>query len=202
MTVASRPRFEENAASTSAETLSAIPVRLQYGAADLPVDPLTSLGRPGQFPYARGIKSSGYRVTPWTMRMFAGHKSAKETNERFKFLLAHGETGLSTAFDLPTLMGLDSDDPRSLGEVGREGVAVDSLADMETLFSGIDLAKVSTSMTINLPAPAVFACYLAVAKKQGIPFKRIRGTCQTDILKEYIAQNEFLYPRSVPAPCA
>ncbi|MDE2236683.1 MAG: methylmalonyl-CoA mutase, partial [Elusimicrobia bacterium] len=110
-------------------------------------DLLSELGRPGQFPYARGLKGSGYRVNYWTMRQFAGHKSAKDTNERFKYLLSHGETGLSTAFDLPTLMGLDSDDPRSAGEVGREGVAVDSLADMEALFSGIDLAKVSTSMT-------------------------------------------------------
>jgi len=176
-------------------TLSGIPVKREYGPADAAGrDLLAELGRPGQFPYARGLKSGGYRVTPWTMRMFAGHKTAKDTNERFKYLLAHGETGLSTAFDLPTLMGLDSDDPRSLGEVGREGVAVDSLADMETLFSGIEIAKVSTSMTINLPAPVIFAMYLAVAKKQGVPFKRIRGTCQTDILKEYIAQNEYLYP--------
>ena len=176
-------------------TLSGIPVAREYGPeAVAGRDLLAELGRPGQFPYTRGLKSSGYRVNPWTMRMFAGHQTPKETNERFKFLLAHGETGLSTAFDLPTLMGLDSDDPKSLGEVGREGVAVDSLADMEILFAGIDLAKVSTSMTINLPAPVIFAMYMAVAKKQGVPFKRIRGTCQTDILKEYIAQNEYLYP--------
>ncbi|MBI4371739.1 MAG: methylmalonyl-CoA mutase [Elusimicrobia bacterium] len=176
-------------------TLSGIPVKREYDERDLQGrDLLAELGRPGQFPFTRGLKSSGYRISPWTMRMFAGHKTAKETNERFKYLLAHGETGLSTAFDLPTLMGLDSDDPRSLGEVGREGVAVDSLADMEILFSGIDLAKVSTSMTINLPAPIVLCMYLAVARKQGVPFKRLRGTCQTDILKEYIAQNEYLYP--------
>ncbi|MBI3554611.1 MAG: methylmalonyl-CoA mutase [Elusimicrobia bacterium] len=172
-------------------TLSGIPVKLEYQPED--VGP-ASIGSPGQYPYTRGLKSGGYRVNHWTMRQFAGHKTAKDTNERFKYLLAHGETGLSTAFDLPTLMGLDSDDPRSRGEVGREGVAIDSLADMETLFSGIDLAKVSTSMTINLPAPVLLAMYLAVAKKQGVPFKRIRGTCQTDILKEYIAQNEYLYP--------
>ncbi|MEK7389485.1 MAG: methylmalonyl-CoA mutase family protein [Elusimicrobiota bacterium] len=176
-------------------TLSGIPVKREYGPLDLGAGDLAAqLGRPGQYPFTRGLKASGYRMTPWTMRMFAGHKTAKDTNERFKYLLSHGETGLSTAFDLPTLMGLDSDDPRSLGEVGREGVAVDSLADMEALFSGIDLGKVSTSMTINLPAPVIFAMYLAVAKKQGVPFKRLRGTCQTDILKEYIAQNEYLYP--------
>jgi methylmalonyl-CoA mutase N-terminal domain/subunit len=176
-------------------TLSGVPVKREYGPADLAGRDLAAdIGRPGQFPFTRGLKGSGYRVNPWTMRMFAGHKTAKDTNERFKYLLSHGETGLSTAFDLPTLMGIDSDDPRALGEVGREGVAVDSLADMEELFSGIELAKVSTSMTINLPAPVIFAMYMAVAKKQGVPFKRIRGTCQTDILKEYIAQNEYLYP--------
>jgi methylmalonyl-CoA mutase N-terminal domain/subunit len=179
----------------AAATLSGIALKETYGSGDLSGRALgAELGRPGQFPFTRGLKGSGYRVNPWTMRMFAGHKTAKDTNERFKYLLAHGETGLSTAFDLPTLMGLDSDDPRSLGEVGREGVAIDSLADMETLFSGIELGKVSTSMTINLPAPVIFAMYMAVAKKQGVPFKRIRGTCQTDILKEYIAQNEYLYP--------
>jgi len=176
-------------------TLSGIPVDLVYGPeSSAGRDLLAETGRPGQYPFGRGIKSSGYRVNHWTMRQFAGHKAAKDTNERFKYLLSHGETGLSTAFDLPTLMGLDSDDPRSVGEVGREGVAIDSLADFEILFSGIDLAKVSTSMTINLPAPAMLAMYLALAKKQGVPFKRVRGTCQTDILKEYIAQNEYLYP--------
>jgi methylmalonyl-CoA mutase N-terminal domain/subunit len=176
-------------------TLSGIPVKREYGPADLAGKDLeTGVGKPGAYPYARGLKGSGYRTSPWTMRMFAGHKTAKDTNERFKYLLEHGQTGLSTAFDLPTLMGLDSDDPRSLGEVGREGVAVDSLADMEILFSGIDIGKVSTSMTINLPAPVLLAMYLALAKKQGVPFKRVRGTCQTDILKEYIAQNEYLYP--------
>jgi methylmalonyl-CoA mutase N-terminal domain/subunit len=173
-------------------TLSGIPVKREYGPADAPAP--ESVGMPGRFPFTRGLKSGGYRMGPWTMRMFAGHKTAKDTNERFKYLLEHGQTGLSTAFDLPTLMGLDSDDPRSLGEVGREGVAVDSLADMEQLFSGIDLGKVSTSMTINLPAPVILAMYLALAKKQGVPLNRVRGTCQTDILKEYIAQNEYLYP--------
>ncbi|HVE13377.1 MAG TPA: methylmalonyl-CoA mutase family protein [Elusimicrobiota bacterium] len=176
-------------------TLSEIPVKPQYRAEDLAAfDPAAQLGNPGNFPYTRGLKPSGYRTGPWTMRQFAGHKSAADTNERFKYLLAHGETGLSTAFDLPTLMGVDSDDPRAEGEVGREGVAVDSLADFEVLFSGIDLAKVSTSMTINLPAPVLLAMYLAVAEKQGVPYKRVRGTLQLDILKEYIAQNEYLFP--------
>lgn len=192
MIVSEKPRTEESLLPPS--TLSGIPVRLSYGPEDAAKANFEDIGRPGQYPFTRGLKSGGYRMAHWTMRQFAGHKTAKDTNERFKYLLAHGETGLSTAFDLPTLMGLDSDDPRSLGEVGREGVAVDSLADMEELFSGIDLAKVSTSMTINLPAPIFLCMYLAVAKKQGVPFKRVRGTCQTDILKEYIAQNEYLFP--------
>ncbi len=174
------------------QTLSGIPVAREYRSDGR--DLLAELGKPGAYPYARGLKSGGYRVSPWTMRQFAGHKTAADTNERFKYLLAHGETGLSTAFDLPTLMGVDSDDPRALGEVGREGVAVDTLADFEALFAGIDLGKVSTSMTINLPAPVLLAMYLAVAKKQGVPLRRVRGTVQTDILKEYIAQNEYLYP--------
>ena len=174
-------------------TLSGIPVKLIYGPEDA-AGAGEEIGLPGRYPYTRGLKSGGYRINHWTMRQFAGHKSAADTNKRFKFLLEHGETGLSTAFDLPTLMGLDSDHPQSLGEVGREGVAIDSLADFEALFEGIDLAKVSTSMTINLPAPVLLAMYLAVARKQGVPFKRVRGTCQTDILKEYIAQNEYLFP--------
>ncbi|UPT72573.1 MAG: methylmalonyl-CoA mutase family protein [Elusimicrobiota bacterium] len=189
---AEKPKAPAPAPAADPTTLSGIPVKREYGPEDLP--PAEAIGAPGRFPFTRGLKSGGYRMTPWTMRMFAGHKTAKDTNERFKYLLAHGQTGLSTAFDLPTLMGLDSDDPRSLGEVGREGVAVDSLADMEILFSGIDLGKVSTSMTINLPAPVILAMYLALAKKQGVPLTRVRGTCQTDILKEYIAQNEYLYP--------
>jgi methylmalonyl-CoA mutase N-terminal domain/subunit len=190
-----RDSQEESKGEVSPLTLSGLPVRLSYVPEDrAKIDFESSIGRPGRYPYTRGLKSGGYRMGHWTMRQFAGHKTAKDTNVRFKYLLAHGETGLSTAFDLPTLMGLDSDDPRSLGEVGREGVAVDSLADMEALFSGIDLAKVSTSMTINLPAPIILCMYLAVAKKQGVPFKRVRGTCQTDILKEYIAQNEYLFP--------
>jgi len=176
-------------------TLSGIEVAREYGPEDLAGrDLLADCGRPGEYPFVRGLKGSGYRVHHWTMRQFAGHKTAKETNERFKYLLAHGETGLSTAFDLPTLMGIDSDDPRAAGEVGREGVAVDSLADFEELFAGIDLGRVSTSMTINLPAPVLLGMYPAVAKRQGVPSRRVRGTLQNDILKEYIAQNEYLYP--------
>lgn len=173
-------------------TLSEIPVEREYTFKDRP--DYSALGDPGHFPFTRGISPTGYRVRPWTMRQFSGHQGPKETNERFKYLLTHGQTGLSVAFDLPTLMGVDSDDPRALGEVGREGVAVDSLADFEVLFSGIDLGKISTSMTINLPAPVFLAMYLAVAEKQGVPFHRVKGTLQTDILKEYIAQNEYLYP--------
>ncbi|MBI4347808.1 MAG: methylmalonyl-CoA mutase [Elusimicrobia bacterium] len=188
-------RKPEGSDATPGATLSEIPVKLEYGAADLSgFDPAGRLGEPGHYPFTRGLKASGYRTQPWTMRQFAGHKSAKDTNERFKYLLAHGETGLSTAFDLPTLMGVDADDPRAEGEVGREGVAVSSLADFEELFSGIDLAKVSTSMTINLPAPVMLAMYLAVADRQKVPWKRLRGTLQLDILKEYIAQNEYLFP--------
>jgi len=172
------------------QTLSGIPLKLQYG----PEDSAGELGLPGAFPFTRGLKGSGYRAGPWTMRQFSGHKDAKETNLRFKYLMEHGETGLSTAFDLPTLMGVDSDHPFAEGEVGREGVAVDSLLDFEELFSGIDLAKVSTSMTINLPAPVLLCMYLAVADQQGVPYKRVRGTLQLDILKEYIAQNEYLFP--------
>jgi len=197
MASASNPRQRAGRESSSAEptTLSEIPVKREYTADDLrDFDPAEQLGTPGNFPYTRGIKSSGYRQTRWTMRQFAGFKTAKDTNERFKYLLEHGQTGLSTAFDLPTLMGVDSDDAMAEGEVGREGVAIDSLADFEILFKGIDLAKASTSMTINLPAPILLAMYLSVADQQGVPYKRVRGTLQLAILKEYIAQNEYLYP--------
>lgn len=152
------------------------------------------IGFPGQFPYTRGIHSTGYRGKTWTMRQFAGFGTPEDTNERFKYLLAHGQNGLSVAFDLPTLMGYDSDHELSRGEVGICGVAISSLMDMETLFDGIPLDKVSTSMTINSPAAMVYAFYLAVAKKQGVAFKNLRGTLQNDILKEYIAQKEFIYP--------
>jgi methylmalonyl-CoA mutase N-terminal domain/subunit len=152
------------------------------------------LGLPGEYPYTRGVHHNMYRGRLWTMRQFAGMGTPRQTNERFKYLLAAGGTGLSTAFDLPTLMGYDSDHPRSLGEVGKCGVAVDSLADMEILFDGIDLSQVSTSMTINSPASMLLAMYLAVAEKQGVAFDQVRGTLQNDILKEYIAQKEFIYP--------
>jgi methylmalonyl-CoA mutase N-terminal domain/subunit len=149
---------------------------------------------PGDFPYTRGIHPSGYRGRLWTMRQFAGFGTARETNERFKFLLQHGQTGLSTAFDFPTLMGYDSDHPRSEGEVGKTGVAISSLADMETLFEGIPLDKVSTSMTINGPAVILFCFYVAAAEKQGVSADKIRGTVQNDILKEYMAQHAWCYP--------
>ena len=152
------------------------------------------IGLPGEFPYTRGVHHTMYRSRLWTMRQFAGMGTPRQTNERFHYLLKSGGTGLSTAFDLPTLMGYDSDHPRSLGEVGKCGVAVDSLADMEILFDGIDLSQVSTSMTINSPASMLLAIYLCVAEKQGVPFDQVRGTLQNDILKEYIAQKEFIYP--------
>jgi methylmalonyl-CoA mutase N-terminal domain/subunit len=152
------------------------------------------LGYPGVYPFTRGVYPSMYRGRLWTMRQFAGFGTAAETNERFRYLLEHGQTGLSTAFDMPTLMGYDSDHARSLGEVGREGVAVDSLEDMETLFAGIPLDEVSTSMTINSPAAMLLAFYLCVGEEQGVPRERLRGTIQTDILKEYIAQKEWIFP--------
>jgi methylmalonyl-CoA mutase, N-terminal domain len=152
------------------------------------------LGYPGVYPFTRGVYPSMYRGRLWTMRQFAGFGTAEETNERFRYLLDHGQTGLSTAFDMPTLMGYDSDHPRSLGEVGREGVAIDSLADMETLFEGIPLAEVSTSMTINAPAAMLLAFYACVGEQQGVSPAELRGTIQTDILKEYIAQKEWIFP--------
>jgi methylmalonyl-CoA mutase N-terminal domain/subunit len=158
------------------------------------VDYDRDLGYPGVFPFTRGVYPSMYRGRLWTMRQFAGFGTAEETNERFRYLLDHGQTGLSTAFDMPTLMGYDSDHQRSLGEVGREGVAVDSLADMETLFGGIPLGEVSTSMTINGPAAMLLAFYVCVGEQQDVPRAELRGTIQTDILKEYIAQKEWIFP--------
>jgi methylmalonyl-CoA mutase, N-terminal domain len=152
------------------------------------------LGYPGVYPFTRGVYPSMYRGRLWTMRQFAGFGTAEETNERFRYLLDHGQTGLSTAFDMPTLMGYDSDHARSLGEVGREGVAIDSLDDMETLFAGIPLDQVSTSMTINSPAAMLLAFYVCVGEEQGVPREQLRGTIQTDILKEYIAQKEWIFP--------
>src|SRR6478609_4845835 len=158
------------------------------------VDYERDLGYPGAYPFTRGVYPSMYRGRLWTMRQFAGFGTAAETNERFHYLLDHGQTGLSTAFDMPTLMGLDSDHGRSLGEVGREGVAIDSLEDMETLFEGIPLGEVSTSMTINSPAAILLAFYVCVGDEQGVPRTELSGTVQTDILKEYIAQKEYIYP--------
>ncbi|MGB2951989.1 MAG: methylmalonyl-CoA mutase family protein [Gaiellaceae bacterium] len=152
------------------------------------------LGYPGTYPFTRGVYPSMYRGRLWTMRQFAGFGTAEETNERFRYLLEHGQTGISAAFDMPTLMGYDSDHARSLGEVGREGVAIDSLADMETLFDGIPLGEVSTSMTINAPAAMLLAFYVCVGEQQGVAREQLRGTIQTDILKEYIAQKEWIFP--------
>src|SRR3954447_21283255 len=165
-----------------------------YTAETVAVDYERDLGYPGVYPYTRGVYPSMYRGRLWTMRQFAGFGTAEETNARFRYLLDHGQTGLSTAFDMPTLMGYDSDHPKSLGEVGREGVAVDSLEDMEQLFAGIPLGEVSTSMTINAPAAMLLAFYICVAEEQGVARDQLRGTIQTDILKEYIAQKEWIYP--------
>ena len=158
------------------------------------IDYTRDLGHPGTYPFTRGVYPSMYRGRLWTMRQFAGFGTAAETNERFRYLLDHGQTGLSTAFDMPTLMGYDSDHARSLGEVGREGVALDSLEDMQTLFDGIPLGEVSTSMTINSPAAILLAYYAVVGEQQGVPMAKLRGTIQTDILKEYIAQKEYIFP--------
>jgi methylmalonyl-CoA mutase N-terminal domain/subunit len=171
-------------------TLSGSPVKPLYTADDAPDDP----GHPGVYPYTRGVYPSMYRGRLWTMRQFAGFGTAEETNERFRYLLAHGQDGLSTAFDMPSLMGYDSDHALSLGEVGREGVAVDTLDDMRTLFDGIDLGDISVSMTINAPAVVMLAFYVAAAEQRGIPAERLRGTIQADILKEYIAQKEWCFP--------
>ncbi|MDH4100813.1 MAG: methylmalonyl-CoA mutase family protein [Nitrospirota bacterium] len=177
------------------ETLSWIPIERLYTPLEDDGGKYTEkLGFPGEFPYTRGIYPTMYRGRLWTMRMFCGFGTCTETNERFKYLLSHGETGLSTAFDMPTLMGVDSDHPLALGEVGRCGVAVDTMADMEELFDGIDLEKVSVSMTINGPAAVVFAMYLAAAEKRGFDWKKMAGTIQNDILKEYLAQREWIYP--------
>jgi len=173
-------------------TLSGEPVRPLYTEADLP-DP-ERIGLPGEFPFTRGVYPSMYRGRLWTMRQFAGFGTAEETNERFRYLLGHGQTGLSTAFDMPSLMGHDSDSPRSEGEVGREGVAIDTLDDMSTLFRGIDLGDVSVSMTINAPAAIMLAFYVVAAEEQRVPADRLGGTIQADILKEYIAQKEWCFP--------
>jgi methylmalonyl-CoA mutase, N-terminal domain len=173
-------------------TMSGEPVRALYTEANLPSP--EQIGRPGEFPFTRGVYESMYRGRLWTMRQFAGFGTAEETNERFRYLIDHGQTGLSTAFDMPSLMGHDSDHPKSLGEVGREGVAIDTLDDMEMLFHGIDLGEVTVSMTINAPAAIMLAFYVVAAEEKGIPAERLGGTIQTDILKEYIAQKEWCFP--------
>ncbi|MFY9264976.1 MAG: methylmalonyl-CoA mutase family protein [Solirubrobacterales bacterium] len=175
-------------------TISGEPVKPLYGPEDPDLDYDRDLGDPGRFPFTRGPYATMYRGRTWTMRQFAGFGTAEETNERFRYLLDHGQTGLSTAYDMPSLMGHDSDDARSLGEVGREGVAVDTLEDMQTLFQGIPLDRVSTSMTINAPAAIMLAFYVAAAERRGIPPEKLAGTFQTDILKEYIAQKEWCFP--------
>src|SRR5436190_2019268 len=175
-------------------TISGVPLQPLYTSEDLP---RRAEEYPGQFPYTRGIHPSGYRGRLWTMRQFSGFATAEETNRRYKYLLANGQNGLSVAFDMPTLMGQDSDAPTSRGEVGHCGVAIDSLADMETLFDGIPLGDITTSMTINSPAAILLCMYIAVAEKQGVPASQLGGTLQNDILKEFIAQKEFIFP---PAP--
>src|ERR1700676_4726185 len=200
MAVSAKPPAE--AAEGSFPPLSGEPVRELYTADDLPAGaggggPEDPIGRPGAYPFTRGIYESMYRGRLWTMRQFAGFGTSEETNERFRYLLDHGQTGLSTAFDMPSLMGHDSDHARSLGEVGREGVAVDTLDDMQTLFSGIDLGEVSVSMTINAPAAIMLAFYVAAAESSEsnpLPAERLAGTIQADILKEYIAQKEWCFP--------
>jgi methylmalonyl-CoA mutase N-terminal domain/subunit len=175
-------------------TISGEPLEPLYGPEDARIDPERDLAWPGQFPFTRGVHPSMYRGRLWTMRQFAGFGTARQTNERFKFLLRNGQTGLSTAFDFPTLMGYDSDHERSLGEVGQVGVAIASLADMETLMEGIPMGQVSTSMTINGPAPILLAFYIAAGERQGVDARELRGTVQNDILKEYQAQHAWLVP--------
>src|SRR2546422_1090915 len=180
--------------SQSQTTDSGLPVKRLYTSRDMPRQPDKILGEPGKYPFTRGIYDEMYRAKLWTMRQYTGFGSAQETNNRFKYLISHGETGLSTAFDLPTQLGLDSDHPRARGEVGKVGVAISSIDDMTQLFDGIDLDKVSTSMTINSTAPILFCLYAAVGIEQRVPQRQLRGTTQNDILKEYIARNTYIYP--------
>lgn len=184
-----RPERKENF-----QTSSAIDIDRIYGPKIPDEYYLNNIGYPGEYPYTRGVRRTMYRGRLWTMRQYAGFGSAKETNKRFKYLLEQGQTGLSVAFDLPTQIGYDSDDPMSLGEVGKVGVAIDTLEDMEILFDGISLDKVSTSMTINAPAAVLLAMYIVVAEKQGVPQEKIQGTIQNDILKEYIARGTYIFP--------
>ncbi|MCE9581315.1 MAG: methylmalonyl-CoA mutase family protein [Planctomycetes bacterium] len=192
---AEAPAPKAPAAKKAWTTETGVPLDVAYGAESAKGRDLgKQVGKPGEFPFTRGVQPNMYRGRLWTMRQFAGFGTASDTNKRYKFLLSKGQTGLSVAFDMPTLMGIDSDGPRALGEVGREGVAICCMRDMEVLFDGIDLAKVSTSMTINAPAAIVFAFYVAVAEKKGADLSELRGTTQTDILKEYIAQKEWIFP--------
>ncbi|HVS59831.1 MAG TPA: methylmalonyl-CoA mutase family protein [Gemmatimonadaceae bacterium] len=189
-----RKKYEKGEVRDIAFTNSEKEVQPVYTPLDAAETDPAALGMPGIYPYTRGIHPTGYRGRLWTMRQFAGFGSARDTNERYKFLLAHGQTGLSVAFDFPTLMGYDSDHPRSEGEVGKCGVAISSLADMETLFDGIPLDEVSTSMTINGPAVILYCFYIAAAEKKGVDSRKLRGTIQNDILKEYMAQHAWVYP--------
>ena len=181
--------------TSNGTTLSGIPVKIVYTPEDLTnFDPQSSLGSPGEFPFTRGIYSTMYRGKLWTMRQYAGFGTARQSNARYRYLLAQGQTGLSVAFDLPTQMGFDSDHPRAGGEVGKVGVAICSLEDMQMLFEGIPLAHVSTSMTINSTAAILLALYVAVARQQGANLEKLSGTVQNDILKEYIARGTYIYP--------
>src|SRR5581483_4139982 len=189
-----RARYDASPLRDLSFSNSAREVAPLYTALDLEGSAGTAFEVPGTYPFTRGIPPTGYRGRLWTMRQFAGFGSARETNERYKFLLAHGTTGLSVAFDFPTLMGYDSDHPRAEGEVGKCGVAISSLADMEQLFDGIPLGEVSTSMTINGPAIILWCFYIAAAEKQGVPPEKLRGTVQNDILKEYMAQHAWCFP--------
>lgn len=185
-----RPERKEEFANTSG-----IPIKRLYTPLDLTeTDYLSGLGFPGEYPFTRGVQPTMYRGRYWTMRQYAGFATAEETNERYKFLLDHGQTGLSVAFDLPTQIGYDSDHEMAMGEVGKVGVAIDSLGDMETLFNGIPLDKVSTSMTINAPASILLAMYMALAEQQGVPLEKLRGTIQNDILKEYSSRGTYIFP--------
>jgi methylmalonyl-CoA mutase, N-terminal domain len=175
-------------------TMSGVPIKPLYTPEDVEGDYEEKIGYPGEYPYTRGVYPTMYRGRLWTIRQFAGYGDAEETNKRFRYLIEHGQNGLSVAFDMPTLMGLDSDSPLSLGEVGTEGVAVDSLEDMERLFEGIPMGEITTSMTINAPAMVLLAMYVVAAEKQGVPPEELGGTNQNDILKEYIAQKEWLFP--------
>src|SRR5205823_3317775 len=189
------PRSGQGRGGRGRDPMSGIEKKPVYTPDDLAgFDPRNRLGAPGGYPFTRGIHPTMYRGKLWTMRQFAGFGSAEDTNRRYKFLLEHGQTGLSVAFDFPTLMGYDSDHPRAEGEVGKCGVAISSLADMEDLFRGIPLDQVSTSMTINGPAAMLFCFYVAAAEKQGVPSTALRGTVQNDILKEYMAQHAWVYP--------